>query len=53
MQRVKVHELRKLNDSDLVERLTKERVSRIVLLTSIVERARSAPRQQGLIPAPS
>ena len=27
MQRVKVHELRKLTDADLVERLTKERVS--------------------------
>ena len=28
MQRVKVHELRKLSESDLVDRLTKERVSR-------------------------
>ena len=27
MQRVKVHELRKLTEADLVERLTKERVS--------------------------
>lgn len=27
MQKVKVHELRKLSDSDLVDRLTKERVS--------------------------
>lgn len=52
MQKVKVHELRKLTDADLVERLTKERVSTRFVSDFLTERARSNPSKQGFIPSP-
>lgn len=52
MQKVKVHELRKLSDADLIDRLGKERVSAASVTDSGAETTVGPACAEGLLPGP-